>query len=738
MQQTSVLEEPGSIALRTLELVEKTSINIFLTGKAGTGKTTFLRNLSKRNFKPMLICAPTGIAALNAGGVTLHSMMGIPPCAFVPDAMPANLPYGVRVETPTSIVKNLALSSIKRNQIRRASLLVIDEVSMLRADMLDATDHIMKFVRRSKEPFGGMQMLFIGDLMQLPPVIKNDEWNMLSRYYPSPYFFDAKVLRAHAPLRVELTTIYRQKDQEFAALLNRMRSQELTNEDVEKLNQHYIPGFSQKAIPGTVTLTTHNRVADTINQEALQELTSPLMQFSATVDGEFPESMFPCERELKLKIGAQVMFIKNDLQQPSRFFNGKMGVVEGEEEGNVVIKTEGGSKIFLEPHLWENIRYTPDAATGVPVAETIGRFLQYPLRLAWAITIHKSQGLTFENAAIDVQNVFASGQCYVAFSRLRSLNGLTLITPFQKKDLSTDKQLISYESQPSQAESHFLEIEHHKKKYFIKNLEKTVSFYLLKQHFSRLSEQSSIMQSLMNVVEKEVLAGMQELSEKGKNIVNSFASGSPVSSESVLDWTQSTRHWLKTSLSRLVTLHLSLPEPSGLWIQFASDLEFSMGELWQEVCFIDTLIDENEQHVSSSWLKEWKLYREQWTTLGRVSKKKEAKIGKIKTPKKQTISSRKITLQLLREGKSIAHIATERNFTEGTIGDHITKLINEKELRIEEVLSIKRIQELSEIILRKPTEESLWQYHKRALGGIPVTELRWVNAYLEQQDSVSK
>lgn len=737
MPQSDTLEESDSIAYRAQELVERTHLNIFLTGKAGTGKTTFLRKLVERNFKPMLVCAPTGIAALNAGGVTLHSMMGIPPCTFVPGAMPSAMPYGLRIENPSTLVKNLSLSSLKRIQIKRAALMVIDEVSMLRADMLDAIDQILKFIRHSREPFGGMQMLFVGDLMQLPPVIKIEEWNLLSQYYPSPYFFDAKVLRDHAPLRIDLKKVYRQKDEEFAAMLNRMRAQQLTNEDVEILNRHYTPGYSRKALPGVVTLTTHNRVADTINQEALQALNTPLIQLSATIQGEFPESMFPCERDMKIKPGAQVMFIKNDLQQPSRFYNGKMGVVEGFEEEQVKIRLEDKSCVLLEPHLWENVRYTIDTATGVPVAETIGRFLQYPLRLAWAITIHKSQGLTFEKAAIDVQNVFASGQCYVAFSRLRSLNGLTLITPFQKKELNADRQLLSYEGQPSQAETYFSRMDELKKTYFIKNLEKIIAFSAIKKPFSRTAEQSSIMKSLMAAVQKDVLAGMDELLLEGRNLLSEIDVNAALSTAVLSDWLSSGRQWLKNSLARLVNMHQSIPEPSSLWLHFAEELEHGMGELWQDFSFIESLGTKAENGDGISRLKEWIQYRAQCNITSAAVKKKERKTVKKSEIKKPANPTRKITLQFIREGKTIKDIAAQRNLTETTIASHVSDLIKGGELQIEEVLPLKRIMELAGVIQQKPAEESLWQYHQRAYGDTSFSELKWVDTYLVKHNLVA-
>ncbi|MEY4110263.1 MAG: hypothetical protein RLZZ46_618 [Bacteroidota bacterium] len=733
MQQFNSLEESHTVSVLAQDLVERTQFNIFLTGKAGTGKTTFLRNLTVRNFKPMLVCAPTGIAALNAGGVTLHSMMGIPPCTYIPGALPSTLPYGLRVENPSSLVKNLSLSSVKRMQICRATLMVIDEVSMLRADMLDAIDQILKFVRRSREPFGGMQMLFIGDLMQLPPVIKNEEWKLLSQYYRSPYFFDAKVLVEQAPLRIELTKVYRQKDEDFAALLNRMRSQQLTASDVELLNRYYVPGYSHKALQGIVTLTTHNRVADTINQEALQSLNSAQIQLSATVQGEFPESMFPCERELKIKPGAQVMFIKNDLEQPSRFFNGKMGVVEGFQDGDLVIRTEGDIKVKLEPHLWENVRYTIDSATGVPVAETIGSFLQYPLRLAWAITIHKSQGLTFERAAIDVQNVFASGQCYVAFSRLRSLKGLTLITPFNNKELNTDSNLLNFESQPSQAERYFSDIKEHKKVYFIKSIEKTVSFSLLRQSFTKASQQSNSMRNLMTVVESEVLGGMNDLTVRGRELVSECYLNTNIPTDSALAWVQSVRVWLKKSLQELVTMHQRIPEPTAFWKQFASELENGMSELWMDLCFIQSLAIESQKFETEPILREWVAYKVNLNSSVQIGNKIEKKKAKDRSAKKSVIPTRSITLQLLREGKSMQDIAVERKLTEGTIGTHIAGLIAEGQLRIEEVLSNTRISELSEIIMHKPSEESLWSYHQRAHSETAFSEFKWVEAHLEKQ-----
>ncbi|MDD7318958.1 MAG: AAA family ATPase [Prevotella sp.] len=417
------------------DFVENTGVSIFLTGKAGTGKTTFLHELKKRSPKRMALVAPTGVAAINAGGQTIHSFFQLPLSPYVPNAH-----YKERFD----------FSKEKKKLLRTLDLLVIDEISMVRSDLLDAIDSVMRRFRDPHRPFGGVQLLMIGDLQQLTPVVTATDHALLQAYYNTPYFFGSKALMQTPYVTLELKHVYRQQDPEFIALLNNIREGHVTPQDIALLNQRCIPEFHPRPEDGYIRLTTHNNLADSYNENELSGIASKPYRFSAEVEGTFPEYAYPTDVELTLKEGAQVMFVKND--PAGRFYNGRIGRVTSIDERHVSVACPGDdSEIEVEPMEWENAKYELNDKTKEIESIVQGVFRQLPLRLAWAITIHKSQGLTFEHAIIDAAFSFAAGQVYVALSRCKSLAGLVLAKPVVPENIMNDSRVGCYIAQQGEA-----------------------------------------------------------------------------------------------------------------------------------------------------------------------------------------------------------------------------------------------------------------------------------------------
>ena len=449
----------NSVFQLAADFVNQTSQHIFLTGKAGTGKTTFLKHIRHATHKNCIVAAPTGVAAINAGGVTLHSLFQLPFEPFVPGMDYRNSKERFR------------FSAAKRDMLQRLELLIIDEVSMLRADTLDAIDAMLRYIRRSERPFGGVQMLYIGDMFQLPPVVKDDEWNFLREHYPSPFFFHAKAIQRVPPVYLELKKVYRQREQFFVDLLNRVRNDELTKDDFAALNRQYQPNFCSPDGEKYITLTTRNAKADEINSRELARLTAPAYRFEGEIKGEFPAYALPTEMTLSLKKGAQIMFIKNDTGEERRYFNGKLGTVAHIDRENIEVRLEGsGDVIAIDKETWKNVRYTLNKDTAEIEEEELGAFIQYPVRLAWAITIHKSQGLTFERAIIDTGDAFAPGQAYVALSRCTSLDGIVLLSQITPRSVQTDFHAVQLsKSEKEQTELQRL-FEDEKKRFWAERL----------------------------------------------------------------------------------------------------------------------------------------------------------------------------------------------------------------------------------------------------------------------------
>lgn len=459
-----------------LKYIQNTGTHLFLTGKAGTGKTTFLRRLKELSPKRMVVVAPTGVAAINAGGVTIHSFFQLPFGPYVP---------GVTDQNAASSAHKFSRDKI--NVIKSMDLLVIDEISMVRADLLDAISDLLRRFRDKNKPFGGVQLLLIGDMQQLAPVAKEEEWSLLKNYYASPYFFDSKALSESQYRCVELTHVYRQSDNAFVALLNQIRDNRPDEESLRQLNARYIPNFNPDDKEGYITLTTHNYQAQQINNRKLSELPGQLYSYQAAITDEFPAYSYPTDEKLELKLGAQVMFVKNDSSGDRLYYNGKIGKIVFINKDKIVVSDEHGHDITVGPEVWQNVKYTINDSTQEISEKIIGSFSQYPLKTAWAITIHKSQGLTFEKAIIDAASAFSHGQVYVALSRCKTLEGMVLTSRISRNALINDSRLDQYTDSLSGRQANESYLQTAQQAYFLKLVLELFDFEPLQQRLQYLT-----------------------------------------------------------------------------------------------------------------------------------------------------------------------------------------------------------------------------------------------------------
>jgi len=483
------------------DYVRETSTSIFLTGKAGSGKTTFLRQFKAEGGKRMAVVAPTGVAAINAGGMTIHSLFQLP--------FGLHLPDGQRRE------ENRRFSRQKLNLIRSLDLLVIDEISMVRADMLDAVDEALRRFRGDERPFGNVQLLMIGDLHQLPPVVRHEDWETLNRYYDTPYFFGSLALKKTDYVSIELKHIYRQSDATFIELLNKVRGNHLDETTLRTLNSRYVPNFRPSTKDAYITLTATNAVALGINTENLAELPGKSHRFTAQIVGDFPASAYPTEEKLEFKIGAQVMFIKNDSQPAKRYYNGKIGRVVSITDEAIFVRCEGDpGNIAVVPDEWMNAKYTLNETTKEIEEQVLGTFIQYPLKLAWAITIHKSQGLTFERAIIDAQAAFAHGQVYVALSRCTSFEGIVLRSRIEYSSVKTDPVVQHYSDEAQRNAPSESQVQEAKRQYQRCLIEDLFSFQGIAESFSSLRRTYQEHQSTLGAEASDQLSALTRTSHE--------------------------------------------------------------------------------------------------------------------------------------------------------------------------------------------------------------------------------
>lgn len=440
-----VLDETNVEFNYASDFVAHTDKLVYLTGKAGTGKTTFLKYLRETTTKETVILAPTGVAAINAGGQTIHSFFKIKPSVYIPGDIRLRTRANNYDVDRSTIFDHFQYNSDRLEIIRGIELLIIDEVSMVRCDLIDVVDRLLRvFRRKENEPFGGVQVILIGDTFQLPPIAKPEEWEILRSHYKCPFFFSSKVIEQYKPVYIELKKIYRQNEKEFIDLLNRVRLNEVSESEFKLLNSKYNPTFTPKSDANYITLATHNNIVDDTNLTELTKLTTEEKIFEANVTGIFPDNIAPTDRTLRLKEGAQIMFIKND--RSKRYYNGKIAKIIKIKDEDIVVEFSEGEKITVEKQSWNNIKYSWNEKDKKIEEEVIGTFIQFPLKLAWAITVHKSQGLTFEKVIADLGSAFAAGQVYVALSRCTSFSGLVLKSQIGRNAIKTDPQVLSFAS----------------------------------------------------------------------------------------------------------------------------------------------------------------------------------------------------------------------------------------------------------------------------------------------------
>lgn len=671
------------------ELVNKTNQNIFLTGKAGTGKTTFLKYIKENTIKNTVVVAPTGVAAINAGGVTMHSFFQLPFGPYIPQSYGGNKFSGSREEVAdkNTLFKNIRFDNNKRKLLNELQLLIIDEISMVRADMLDAVDAILRFFRRTYHmPFGGVQVLFIGDMYQLPPVIKEDEWQLLSEYYNSPFFFDAKVSQESPPLYIELKKIYRQSEQQFIDILNRIRNNIPKELDLEILNDLYNPTIDH-ATNKAVLLTTHNYKADKINQEELYKLNAVAHVFKGAIEGDFNDKLLPNDLELELKEGAQVMFIKNDSSPEKKYFNGRLATIKKIEKENITVIFENDPLPFsLKKETWKNVRYKLNAQNQIE-EEELGSYTQYPIRLAWAITIHKSQGLTFEQLIIDAGQSFAAGQVYVALSRCTSLTGLVLHSRIERTSIKTDERIIAFSKQEAKADElqRVLAIE---KETFMAN--QLLSHF----SFSKLvlaTEELVALVNTKNIPEKSAAVVMSDLiTAKAKDLasiavrfipeLNSLLANSTVNKENIVSRTEKAINYFTTEIIQHILhplqKHYKALANASKVKNYLSALRvieldiFSFTAKLNKIAYDDVVFDGNKSMLEQYNPEKQKL---------------------LKVSKAETVPSAQVTYEMYEEGKNMEQIAVIRNLAQSTIEGHLAQYVRKGMIDIDKLLPKEKI-----------------------------------------------
>ena len=755
------MEAISAEANYVLQFINQTNKSIFLTGKAGTGKTTLLKEIIRSTHKNTVVVAPTGIAALNAGGVTIHSMFQLPFGGFIPaNNVEVQFSDSLKFETKDTLRRHFRMSALKRHVIQNMELLIIDEVSMLRSDLMDAIDFMLQSVRKKRTSFGGVQVLFIGDLLQLPPVIRDEEWRTLRQYYKGKFFFHSHVIQNNPPLYIELSKIFRQSDETFIELLNNLRNNKITSENISFLNQYVQPNFDLKANKGYITLTTHNAKADTINLQSINDLNGNATKYQAKITGDFPEKIFPLEETLELKIGAQIMFIKNDLSAEKNYFNGKMGFVKSISAEEIWIHfPEENKSIEVERYEWQNIRYFVNENTKEIEEEVLGTYVHYPIKLAWAITVHKSQGLTFDKAALDVSQVFAPGQAYVALSRLRSLNGLVLLTPLRMNGISNDDDVMDYASNKASTETLELELKNETKEFIHSYLKNSFHWVDLAQEwrnhkFSYLDSDKSIKSkhSKWATQQMEFCELLLDPASKFMSQLNKLFATETIDYPFINDRIQAAYGYFYDKLDKLeyeILYKIEEIKRVKQVKQFYDELLVleelqtkAILRLMKAKRMTEAIIHQktiSKESLNSPEITNYKAIKMERVVedfkrnnqnliadKDDVSFYEPKKKNTEKTPKKSTIQ---ITYEYWIDKNSIEEIANLRKLTVGTILSHFTKLIQDKAVSINDIMPEDKIEALTKAFYGYK-EESLNSMKEQLGDAFSWEELRMFKASL--------
>lgn len=716
------ISSPNEIFTLATDIVLNTSQSVFLTGKAGTGKTTFLHHIRQHANKNVIVAAPTGVASINAGGVTLHSLLQLPFEPFTPN-----------LEGKKKLDFHFKLRKSKIEMLRELDLLIIDEVSMLRADMLDAIDHLLKRYRNNQQIFGGVQILFIGDMYQLPPVVQQHEWDQLKEYYPSPFFFHAQALQNNMPLYIELKTIYRQSDQVFIDILNRIRNSCTTSTDLQILNQRYDPSFKLTKENRYIVLCTHNYKADKINNDELARLTTKGISFAGKISGDFAENSLPTDFNLLLKVGAQVMFVKNDAGEKRRYYNGKLAVISFLSEKKIIVQFENGHEMELEEETWRNVRYSLNEDSGDIQEEELGAFTQYPIRLAWAITIHKSQGLTFDRVVIDAGQAFAAGQVYVALSRCTSLDGIVLFSRITPDSIRTDEAAIAFSKKELMQDYLQQILDQEKPHYCAERLKKAFDWTPVVRSLRSLYELASS-KTIPNKEETlSLIFQLHRKAEEEEKIAQNFRK----ELHSILYLPNPDINQIKDRVKKAVTYfhkdlqqHIILPIDNYLnGLKNASKIKLYLKGVREIHSTLLSFLEKLEHirygniNLTSELVFE-KLVIQETVEVPNSQKKEKAQKG----------DSQRITLAMFNEGKSVKEIVTERNLSTTTIEGHLSGFILTGELSVDKLMSEEKqnylIPRLKDIPFNTPLssikEDLPKEYSYLDIKTI-LNHLRWLN-----------